>query len=275
MSTYVIGDVHGCFEELQSLLQLINFNSQNDVLWFTGDLVNRGPHSLEVLRFLFKLPRVICVLGNHDLTLLALAYTKQTIKHHTLDKILTAPDKNQLLDWLRQQPLLYEDPQFNCILVHAGIPPQWKIRDAKYYADEVSAYLNSEDYISLLENMFGNLPNQWNPLLTKWEKFRFTINALTRIRFCDKEGTYDLSCKEKLESAPAHLIPWFEFPIRKQENRTILFGHWAALEGKINNKNLVAMDTGCYWGGQLTALCLESNQLFHVSCKRTLSSSSQ
>ena len=266
MSTFVIGDVQGCYDELQALLAHIQFDVAKDTLWFTGDLVNRGPKSLEVLRFVRHLPRVICVLGNHDLTLLALAYTKLTLRHHTLDDILNAPDKEDLLNWLRQRPLLYQDDIFNCILVHAGIPPQWHMEAAIRYAQEGEANLSSNHYRDLLNNMFGNQPDRWDNRLTGWERLRFIINGLTRIRFCDKEGNLVFNYKGTIAEVPAHLIPWYRFPLRKLENKKILFGHWAALQGQTDVPYVAALDTGCYWGGALTALRLDDGRSFSISC---------
>ncbi len=266
MTTYAIGDVQGCFKSLMKLLKLINFDRENDTLWFTGDLVNRGPQSLEVLRFVSELPRVVCVLGNHDLALLVLAYTQQVIKHHTLNDILSAPDKEKLLNWLRRQPLFYVDSHFDAVLVHAGIPPQWNIEKTLHHASEVSDYLSSDDYQLLLQNLFGNEPNRFSESLCQLDRFRFTINALTRMRFCREDGSYDLNYKGTLSAAPAYLIPWYQFPRRKQEEKTVLFGHWAALKGAISNQHLEALDTGCYWGGQLTALCLETRKRFQIIC---------
>jgi bis(5'-nucleosyl)-tetraphosphatase (symmetrical) len=267
MSTYIIGDVQGCYQELQALLKHIHFNPRHDALWFAGDLVNRGPRSLDVLRFVSNLENVIAVLGNHDLTLLALAYTDLSIKSHTLDSILTAPDCESLLTWLRNQPLLYENNRYNIVLVHAGIPPQWSITEAKHYAEEVEAYLTGDNFKALLKNMFGNQPQRWCNSLQGWERYRFIINGLTRLRFCSKEGTLDFSYKGDIASAPSSFIPWFKFPLRdNKDNKKIIFGHWAALEGKAVAAHVEALDTGCFWGGCLTALRLEDHKRFVVSC---------
>jgi bis(5'-nucleosyl)-tetraphosphatase (symmetrical) len=265
MATYAIGDVQGCFDELLALLKMFSFNLQKDKLWFTGDLVNRGPKSLEVLRFVMDLPNVVCVLGNHDLTLLALAYTDIKIKYHNLNSILSAPDCEQLLNWLRQRVLFYEDTHFDYVLVHAGIPPQWSVVDAKSYAQEVETLLRGENFRLLLENMFGNYPNNWSPQLTGWDRYRFIINALTRLRFCHLDGSLELSYKGKIHLAPPGIVPWYYFPI-KNNNKKILFGHWAALEGQTGNPIIEALDTGCFWGGALTAMRLEDGKKFVLGC---------
>ncbi len=246
MSTYVIGDIQGCFDELIALLSLIDFRQDKDTLWLTGDLVNRGPKSLEVLRFVSRLPKLICVLGNHDLFLLALAYTQKKINHHTLDSLLNAPDRELLFDWLRHLPFLHYVGDY--VLVHAGIPPQWTIQEAKQYAQEIELVLQGPYFKELLENIFGDEPNYWDEQLTGWQRYRFIINGLTRLRFCDQEGRLDLSYKGSLQTAPSHLIPWFKMRSNQQPESKILFGHWAALEGVVKEKNIIPLDTGCVWG---------------------------
>lgn len=266
MSTFVIGDVQGCYDQLVKLLTTIHFEPEKDTLWFTGDLVNRGPKSLEVLRFVCNLPSAITVLGNHDLTLLALAYTDLSITNHTLDAILAAHDREELLTWLRHQPLIYEDKTFNTVLVHAGIPPQWTLSQAKLHAAEVELCLRSDQFKELLRHLFGNSPNFWEPTLTGWDRYRFIINALTRMRFCDAHGRIDLTYKGDLASAPAHLKPWYKVMQRTNNDPVVLFGHWAALTGEVDVPCATGLDTGCYWGGTLTALRLEDRKRFTVSC---------
>lgn len=267
MSTYAIGDVQGCFDELQTLLTLVDFNPNKDTLWFTGDLVNRGPKSLEVLRFISKLPGVVTVLGNHDLTLLALAYTDFPITKHTLQTILDAPDREELLTWLRLRPLLHYDAIKNYVLVHAGFPPYWNLQETQQYALEVESCLQSSQFPELLTQMFGNDPKRWDPSLKGWPRLRFIINALTRLRFCDQLGNIDLTYKGKIASAPPSLLPWFAVPNRATQKERILFGHWAALEGHTSEPNVFALDTGCFWGGSLTALRLEDGKKFATPCK--------
>lgn len=267
MAIYVIGDIQGCFDELLKLLELVSYDSEHDRLWFTGDLVNRGPKSLEVLRFVSKLPGVITVLGNHDLMLLALAYTDLSVKEHTVSEILSAPDKEVLLTWLRHQPLLFEDQNYPYLLVHAGIYPKWTFEEARKYAKEVEQYLQGSNYVAFLTHMFGNLPSSWNPQLKSWDRLRFIVNALTRMRFCDKEGHLDLAHKGKTQLSPS-LIPWYQLRKTTPQDKKILFGHWAALEGKVDDPHFEALDTGCYWGGALTALRLEDGKRFSLSCSK-------
>jgi bis(5'-nucleosyl)-tetraphosphatase (symmetrical) len=269
MAIYVLGDVQGCFDDLLLLLETIKYDQDQDTLWFTGDLVNRGPNSLEVLRFVKNLPRCICVLGNHDLSLLALAYTSQKLDSHTLEDILKAPDKDELLTWLRYLPLLHQDLNRNSCLVHAGIYPAWGIEEASQFAEEVENELRGPNFRDLLSNMFGNTPSLWHNNLAGWERYRFIINTFTRMRFCHLEGSLELSYKGTIADAPPDLVPWFEVKPRALSQMKILFGHWAALGGQVTVPNIYALDTGCVWGGALTALRLEDGGLFSVRCSGT------
>lgn len=268
MATYAIGDVQGCYDELLALLDLIAFEPQKDCLWFAGDLVNRGPQSLEVLRFIKQLPHTHIVLGNHDLHLLALANGHAHHKH-TLHDVLNAPDLSELINWLRQQPLLHYDTHLNYLMVHAGLPPQWDLTIAQQCAQEVEAILRSEHYAELLKNMYGDEPNKWQPNLIGLERQRFIINALTRIRFCDKEGRLNLHTKTGLEAQPTGYLPWFKIPGRLNGSLQIVFGHWAALQGVTEEARVHALDTGCVWGNALTAMRLEDGQRFSVACLRS------
>lgn len=266
MSTYVIGDVQGCYNSLLQLLDKIGYDEAKDVLWFTGDLVNRGKESLQVLRFVKHLKNKVVVLGNHDLTLLALAYTDLTVKEHTLDEILAASDRQELLEWLRYLPLIFHDPISNRVLVHAGIPPAWSLTEACNYAKETETHLQSSGFQELLRNIYGNQPTSWSEELCGFERYRYIINALTRMRFCDQNGNLDFKYKGTIQSAPSNLLPWFQVQNRKTKNNKICFGHWAALQGKTDDPNVYALDTGCIWGGSLSALRVEDDQLFSVSC---------
>jgi bis(5'-nucleosyl)-tetraphosphatase (symmetrical) len=267
MATYAIGDVHGCFQELQNLLSRINYNSTSDTLWFVGDLVNRGPQSLETLRFIQGLPdTTIVLLGNHDLHFLAVAngYAKPSA-HDTLDALLAAQDCKQLCDWLRRQKLFYHDSVLGFIMVHAGIAPQWSRVQAATLAKEVERILVTDDYKDFLQNMYGNTPECWRDDLTAWDRLRSITNYLTRIRFCDEQGTLDLTSKSKIGTQPAGFFPWFDIKTRKTKDDKILFGHWAALQGKVSTDRIYALDTGCVWGGKLSALRLEDESWFQVN----------
>lgn len=269
MSVYVVGDIQGCFQSLIELLDLIQFRPRTDQLWCVGDLVNRGPDSLLVLRFLLDLPNPpVVVLGNHDLHLLAIYYGQASLQaSDTLQAVLEAPDSELLCDWLRQQPLVHLDQHYECTLLHAGLPPQWTSLKAKQYASEVETILRSEQYKNFLAHMYGSTSYQWSEQLTGWKRLRFIVNALTRIRFCTLDGKLNFSHKGPLGSQAEGLYPWFQIPERASAAEKILFGHWAALgEQVIISTNLFALDTGCVWGRQLTAMRLEDQKLFRVKC---------
>lgn len=268
MSTYAIGDIQGCYAPLQKLLEKIQFNSKQDILWFTGDIVNRGPESLATLRFVKQLGKQqYTVLGNHDLHLLALVIGAQPEKkENTLNEILFAPDRDELIDWLLHRPLLHHDANLDFTMVHAGLAPNWDLTTAMKLAKEVEFILQGPYAKDFFLNMYGNQPDYWDPELKGWERARCITNFFTRLRFCHKDGRMDLETKGKIETAPANLIPWFQLPNRANANLRIIFGHWAALEGKVNSPNLFALDTGCVWGNCLTALRLEDQTLFSVQC---------
>lgn len=267
MSTYAIGDVQGCYNQLQTLLDKINFNQQKDRLWFTGDLVNRGPNSLETLRFIRSLQKnAITVLGNHDLHLIAVAYGTQFVKPtDTFQDVLQAKERTELIEWLCQQRLLYHDQKLNFTMTHAGIAPQWDLGKAQQLALEVETTLQGQSRLTLLENMYGNEPKCWHDKLTGIERLRCIINYFTRMRFCDSNGCLDLNYKGEIEYAPTELTPWFKFKRRKMQMENIVFGHWAALRGVTDTQYVFAIDTGCAWGEQLTAMCLETGERVSVS----------
>ena len=257
MSTYVIGDVQGCCSDLQSLLQHIGFRRDQDTLWFTGDIINRGPDSLATLRFVMGLgERAVTVLGNHDLHCLALSagYGKQH-KEDTLDDIFSAPDADELLHWLRQRPLLYEDGQHPVSLIHAGLPPQWDMPQARACAAEVEQVLRSDDYPQYFANMYGNKPKQWSDSLTGWERLRFITNCFTRLRYLDAAGHPCFKAKGPPGSQPPGYLPWFQVPGRRSASHPLIFGHWSTL-GLYQGNNVIGLDTGCLWGGALTAIRL-------------------
>lgn len=266
MSIYAIGDIQGCFNELLKLLDNISFNEHDDQLWFAGDLVNRGPNSLETLRFVKNLgAAAITVLGNHDIHLLAESCSqKSNNKNSLLNKVLEAPDCEELIDWLRFRPLFHYNDQF-CLL-HAGLPPQWDFDTTKKMALLVEQTLKSTDYQSFLKQMYGNKPNLWSTDLKGIGRLRFIINCFTRMRYCDSEGRLDFTHSGPVGSQPENLLPWFAVPNRKNINMRIIFGHWSAL-GYYEGQNCYGIDTGCLWGGQLTAIKLANPvQRFSVAC---------
>jgi bis(5'-nucleosyl)-tetraphosphatase (symmetrical) len=265
MATYAIGDIQGCYSALQKLLTKIAFNPNEDVLWFTGDLVNRGPESLETLRFIKNLgTRQRTVLGNHDLHLLAVANGAHPgEKEDTLQSILSAPDRDDLLHWLTQQPLLHHDIKTGFVMVHAGLAASWDLTLAKQLSEEVEGVLQSDKKIEFLQHMYGNYPDRWDNTLTGFERLRCITNYFTRLRFCYADGRIELNNKGKIEHAE-NLFPWFNVPQRKNTNLKIIFGHWAALGGITNTPNTYALDTGCIWGFALSAMRLEDEQWFSV-----------
>lgn len=269
MPTYAIGDIQGCFKELQLLLSHIQFNPNQDTLWFAGDLVNRGYHSLEVLRFIKALgSNHHSVLGNHDLHLIAIAYGKRKLrKEDTLEEILAAKDCHDLIEWLRHRPLLHYDANLSYVMTHAGLGPLWRLEKAMQLAKEVETVLQSDAPSALLENMYGNEPSQWRDDLSGIDRLRCIINYFTRMRFCYADGRLDLTYQGDVAHKPRDLIPWFEISNRKNKNEKIIFGHWAALNGETHVRNLYPLDTGCVWGNSLTALRLEDQHRFSVRCQ--------
>lgn len=272
MACYIVGDIQGCCDELQQLLQLADFDPQVDELWLTGDLVARGPKSLQTLRFVKSLgSSAKMVLGNHDLHLLAISQGIHKNKEKDkLSPILNAPDCEELLTWLRLQPLLLRHPEFNFIMVHAGISPQWHIKQAELLAKEVESVLHSKHFKSLLTNMYGNTPCHWSEELQGSERLRFIINVLTRMRYCFNDGSLEFASKlAPHQESNKQLKPWFEierFEIGGVESNEILFGHWAALLGKVSKKGIYGLDTGCVWGNSLTMLRWQDKKLFTLPC---------
>ena len=269
MAVYAIGDVQGCYEDLLRLLDRIQFNPAADFLWFCGDIINRGPQSLETIRFIKSLgDSAITVLGNHDLHFLAVNYiSNKPSKHDTFSDILNADDRNELAHWLRSQNIFHHDADLNISMVHAGIPSQWSIADASGYAAEMEAILQSEDPRDFFQNMYGNQPKEWDKDLTGWDRYRFITNVFTRMRFCDQEGRPDFKFKGNIGSQPAHLTPWFMHPQRKSKNDDVIFGHWSTLSN-IQQEHIYPIDTGCLWCGSLTALRIdtEEKQAIQIDC---------
>ena len=259
MAVYAIGDIQGCYDELQDLLALIQFDPQNDRLWFAGDLVNRGPKSLETLRFVRDLGDVaITVLGNHDLHLIAAVYGKPLDQDdHTLDAILAAPDRDELVDWLRCRPLLHHDAGLGYTLVHAGLPPQWDLATAQRCAREVETVLCSDRIKDFLAHLYGNKPRRWSRKLQGWDRLRFIVNSLTRMRYCDHKGRLKMKPKGPPGTQPPTLMPWFDVPGRDSRDMHIIFGHWSTL-GIPRKPGVYPIDSGCLWGGQLTALRIDT-----------------
>ncbi|MGH8727501.1 MAG: symmetrical bis(5'-nucleosyl)-tetraphosphatase [Burkholderiales bacterium] len=267
MSVYAIGDVQGCFAELESLLDKISFDRASDRLWFVGDLVNRGPQSLEVLRFVKNLgASAISVLGNHDIHLLAVAEGGTRAKaKDTFDDVLAAPDRDELLDWLRQRPLMHVDN--DDVLVHAGLLPGWTVAYAQALASEVEETLRVDSYREFLRILYGDAPEQWSEELSGYDRLRVIINALTRLRICTKQGAMDFSHKAGLEKIPPDYFPWFDAPNRASVNARVICGHWSAL-GLLLRPNLLALDSGCVWGRALSAVRLRDLALFQVECSK-------
>jgi len=265
MATFAIGDVQGCFEELDSLLGEIGFSRSRDRLWFVGDLVNRGPRSLEVLRLVKGLDdRAVVVHGNHDLHLLTLAagHTKRR-DDDTFDDVLAAPDRDELLDWLRFRPMLHAEDDY--VMVHAGLLPSWSVTQAQDLAAEVEAELRSRRYRLFLAELYGSRPDAWDEDLRGMDRLRVIVNAMTRMRFCSADGVMELRAKGEVEQAPPGFMPWFEVPGRKTRGVAVICGHWSALGLKLK-RDLLALDTACVWGGALTAVRLEDRRLFQVQC---------
>jgi len=265
MSAYAIGDVQGCYDELRLLLDQIDFDPAADRLYFVGDIVNRGPRSLETVRFIKGLGEAaVTVLGNHDLHLLAVASgVSKTKRRDTFGDILGAADREELLDWLRHRPLLHSAGEF--YLIHAGLPPQWDMQTAVRCAQEVEDVLRGDGAREFFSHMYGDSPRLWSEHLQGWERIRFITNCFTRLRCCGLGGALDMEEKGGLGSLPAGLSPWFRVPGRSSEGARIIFGHWSTL-GFHQENGCICLDTGCLWGGELTALGLDDGRRHSVGC---------
>lgn len=266
MPTYAIGDIQGCYDEMRRLLDTIAFDPSSDRLWLVGDLVNRGTQSLEVLRYVRGLgDRAIVVLGNHDLHLLVVAAgVRKPHRGDTLDALLSAPDRDELLDWLRRQRLMHAGDGY--AMVHAGLLPQWSIAQALALAHEVEAALRHFDYGEFLRHMYGNAPVQWHDGLTGFDRLRVIVNAMTRLRLCTPEGAMEFTHKTGLKGMPTGYLPWFDVPACASRETPVLFGHWAAL-GLLLRPDVLGLDSGCVWGRRLTALRLEDRRVFQCGCE--------
>ncbi len=258
MAVYAIGDLQGCYDQFRALLSLLHFDPRDDRLWLTGDLVNRGPRSLETLRYVRSLgPAATVVLGNHDLHLLAVAADPGRQRaSDTLDAILAAPDRDVLLDWLRRRPLVHADRSLGTVMVHAGLPPEWDLETAVACGAGVSAALEHAP-AEFYGAMYGDRPDRWSPRLEGFDRLRFAVNCLTRLRFLSADGRLLLKYKGPIDAAPADAVPWFRAPGRRTAGLRIVFGHWSALGYHAEN-GVVSLDSGCVWGGSLTALRLDA-----------------
>lgn len=265
MAIYAVGDIQGCYTELVQLLEKIRFDPVLDTLWLVGDLVNRGPGSLQVLRLVKSLGEsAITVLGNHDLHLLAVASgTGRLHRGDTLDEILNAPDRDELINWLRHQRLLYTEGEF--VLLHAGLLPDWTVEQAAGLAREVERALRSDDYADFLAHMYGNQPDAWHDELTGYKRLRVITNALTRMRICTEAGEMEFDFKAEQHNIPKGYLPWFDVPNRASQKAVVIFGHWSAL-GLMIKPDAIALDTGCLWGGPLTAIRLDDREIIQVAC---------
>ncbi|MFP4080528.1 MAG: symmetrical bis(5'-nucleosyl)-tetraphosphatase [Ectothiorhodospira sp.] len=270
MPLYAVGDLQGCLDPLKRLLDRVRFDPAVDQLWFVGDLVNRGPQSLECLRFARDLgPAATCVLGNHDLHLLAVhAGLHRARRKDTLDPILQAPDREALMDWLRRRPILHHDPETGWTLVHAGLPPQWDLTTALECAKAFHAVMRGPGHMDLLRRMYGDEPDLWDPGLEGWSRLRFITNAFTRLRYCTRDGRMDMEHKSGPAQAPPHLIPWYAHPGRATRGERIVFGHWSTL-GCRQEDGVLSLDTGCVWGAHMTLARLDTAQpeVFQVPCR--------
>ncbi|MDP2811167.1 MAG: symmetrical bis(5'-nucleosyl)-tetraphosphatase [Rhodocyclaceae bacterium] len=270
MATYAIGDIQGCFGELTQLLEYIGFNRKLDRLWFVGDLVNRGPDSLQVLRFVRDLGEAaVTVLGNHDLHLVMQAEGfGRASREDTLAAVLAAPDRDALMAWLRGLPLFHVEGEY--AMVHAGLLPQWDVVQAADLSNEAAEALTCPAWRDFLAHMWGSEPNGWRDDLAGWERLRVVINAMTRMRFVNAGGAMELRApgsKGPPERGPDGCVPWFEAPGRRSADHALIFGHWSAL-GFRQTRNLLALDSGCLWGGRLTAVRLEDRRAFQMPCRR-------
>lgn len=265
MKTYAIGDLQGCYPRASDLVARIQENDPDARFIFVGDIVNRGPASLATLKLVRSLgDKAKMVLGNHDLHLLAVANgIRHVHRTDTLDDILAAPDRDELLDWLRKRPLaLFEQGH---LLVHAGVLPQWTAEKVMALAGEVEAVLHGPDWVSFLRQMYGNQPAKWDDALEGNDRLRCIVNALTRIRFCTPDGAMDLATTKGADAGPDGHLPWFDIPGRRTEDVTVVFGHWSTL-GLTMRSNLIGLDTGCLWGGKLSAVCLEDRSVVQLDC---------
>ena len=266
MALYAIGDIQGCGAAFDALLDKLSFHKSRDRLWLVGDLVNRGPDSVACLRFVKSLgDAAVTVLGNHDLHLLCVAEgVERRRKRDTLDDVLAAPDRDELLAWLRTRPLMHVEDRV--ALVHAGLLPEWTVARARALAAEVEKRLRAADYRALLERMYGDEPDRWDDGLEGYARLRVIVNALTRLRVCDARGTMVLRFKGEPGEASEAWTPWFDMPGRRSRDHAIVCGHWSALGVQLRD-DLLSLDSGCVWGRALTAVRLQDRRLFEATCR--------
>ena len=271
MPTYAIGDIQGCYAEFQALLDAVEFEPQYDKLWLVGDLVNRGPASLEVMRLVMSFgDSVLTVLGNHDLHFLAIYYGGH--KPHggdTFDALLDAPDVAEIADWFREQRFFHHDDRLGYAMVHAGLPPDWSFQAADAYSEEVMAVIRGKRFEAYFADLYGNQPDVWSDAHSGMARWRVLTNYFTRMRLIDDDGRMDFDHKGGLEDAPPGWLPWYELTAPALGDERLLFGHWAALEGYTGYDNIIGLDTGCVWGRTLTALCLETGAIVTVPASPT------
>ena len=270
MAIFAVGDIQGCLGELRATLREAGFKIGTDTLWCVGDLVNRGPHSLDTLRFIQDLgERTVCVLGNHDITLLALAAGVPIRNHHQLQEVLDSPERDTLVEWLRHLPVLHHDPELNTVMVHAGVFPQWGLAQAHVHAAELQEFLRHPQWNQQIQHLYGAGPRRWKPKRKGYKRIRFICNSFTRMRYLDGKGRLNLECKQSPQKCPKNLTPWFKAPKRRTRNVRIVFGHWATL-GLHNEDNVWGIDTGCVWGGKMSVLRLSPKKLklFQMPCPR-------
>jgi bis(5'-nucleosyl)-tetraphosphatase (symmetrical) len=275
LATYAIGDIQGCYSELKQLLSTVNFSADKDKLWFTGDLVNRGPQSLETLRFIHSMgENAVVVLGNHDLHLLATAFDhNKPGKKDTLDDILKSHDREKLMEWLRTLPLMHTDDDTGIVMIHAGLHPNWSIEKAQSLAREVEHILQSDNHTEFYSHMYGDKPTNWSDNLEGWARARYITNIFTRLRYCTPQGKVALGHKREPGTQPEGLHPWFSIKSRASSGTPIIFGHWSTLILNKNTEypNVYPLDTGCLWGGKLTAMRIDEKpfQTHQTDCIKT------
>jgi bis(5'-nucleosyl)-tetraphosphatase (symmetrical) len=270
MSIYFVGDIQGCYQELRALLRQVNFDKHIDQLWIAGDMVARGPDSYQTMKFIMSLGQSVkAVLGNHDLHLMAVyAGIKKAKPSDYLNQLLTAPEISDIIEWLAHQPLLRKLPGEQTYMSHAGFSPQWSLKEIMGHAEFAQQRICSDERNAWLEIMYGEQPQDWRQVNTDEQRFRFIINAFTRVRYCYNNGALEFRCKCEPTDAPKDIKPWFDIASKQLDHCQWIFGHWATLKGECNHANAFALDTGCVWGEHLTLLRWQDKQLFTEKSKK-------